>query len=71
MYECMRDFQRREEGREPAALTFIPGVDFDPYDEDDIEIVNIASGRDAADRIRHLEQENARLRRLFDDGNED
>lgn len=67
MYESMSDFQRREEGREPAPLTFVPGEDFDPYDPDEVEIVKLASERSAADRMRHLERENARLRALVNE----
>jgi hypothetical protein len=59
------DIQRAEDGREPAPLTFTPGVDFDPWDAEEVEIVKLATGRSAADRLRHLERENSRLRALL------
>lgn len=43
-------------------LTFVPGEDYDPYDEDDVAAVGLAMDRDRADRIADLEAENARLR---------
>lgn len=46
-------------------LSFIPGEDFDPYDEDEVAAVGLAMERDMADRVRHLEEENARLRALL------
>jgi hypothetical protein len=50
-------------GEAPARpLTFIPGEDYDPYDEDDVAAVGLAMDRDRADRIADLEAENARLR---------
>jgi hypothetical protein len=61
------DIQRQEDGRPPAPLTFVPGVDFDPDDEEEVEIVGLASGKSAADRLWQLERENARLRGLLED----
>ena len=50
-------------GEEPMhGLAFIPGEDFDPFDEDDREAVRGAMENDMADRMRELERENARLR---------
>jgi uncharacterized small protein (DUF1192 family) len=57
-------------GEAPARpLTFIPGEDYDPYDEDDVAAVGLAMDLDRADRVRELEdriadleRENARLR---------
>lgn len=46
----------------PSPLSFVPGVDFDPYDEDERETVRLAMDRDMADRLRATQQENARLR---------
>lgn len=62
--------QRQEDGREPAPLAFTPGVDFDPYDPDEVEIVGLALEGNAADRIRHLETKNADLRALVETLNE-
>ncbi|MFE5290176.1 hypothetical protein ACFRAQ_34855 [Nocardia sp. NPDC056611] len=68
------DYQSMAEacGEAPRrAPTFVPGVDFDPYDEDDVEAVKLAMDRDLADRNRALAEENARLRALLgeeDDG---
>jgi hypothetical protein len=42
-------------------LTFVPGEDFDPSDEDDVAAVGLAMDRDRADRMAALEAENARL----------
>ena len=44
------------------ALTFIGGIDFDPTDPEEVEIVKLATERDAHDRMRALEDENHRLR---------
>lgn len=52
---------------EPRGLAFVPGVDFDPYDPDEVEAVQEAMARDAASRIDRLEAENARLRALLAD----
>ena len=42
---------------------YIPGVDFDPSDEDDREAVRLASQWDAYHADRRLERENEALRR--------
>lgn len=65
------DIQRQEDGREPAPLFFTPGVDFDPYDADEVEIIKDAMGRDTASRMAHLERENARLRAIVHGENDD
>lgn len=54
-------------------LAFTPGVDFDPTDREEVEIVLEASHRDYRDRMgrenARLEQVNAELRqRLIDAG---
>ncbi|MEU4709485.1 hypothetical protein AB0G00_23915 [Nocardia salmonicida] len=51
-------------------LAFIPGEDFDPHDEDDREAVAAAMDNERADRVRHLEQENARLRAALEERGE-
>ncbi len=51
-------------GEEPMpGLSFIPGEDFDPYDEDEREVVKLAMDIDRGDRMAALESENAILRR--------
>jgi hypothetical protein len=52
----------------PSPLVFIPAEmeDFDPYDQDEIETLNLAMEMDMHDRLRSTEQENARLRALLD-----
>lgn len=50
-------------GEEPIpGPAFVAGVDFDPYDEDDVEAVRFAGEVSRADRMHQLEEENARLR---------
>lgn len=39
-------------------LSFIPGEDFDPYDEDDVAAVGLAMEKDMAERL-HASQDNA------------
>lgn len=41
---------------------FVAGVDFDPGDPEELEVVRLASSRHGIERIAHLEQENADLR---------
>lgn len=45
---------------------FFPGVDFDPWDADEVEIVRHASRLHGAEKMRHLEEEAARLRSLLE-----
>lgn len=53
-YEDARDFTRRESGDDsPQPLVFIPGENFDPSDEDDVEAVREAMDRDMADRAAY------------------
>lgn len=61
------DMQRQEDGRSPEGLAFTPGVDFDPFDPEEVEIIRLASEKDAASRISRLEAENARLRALLEE----
>lgn len=50
-------------GEEPVrTMTFIPGTDFDPYDEDDVADVRHAMERERYDRMATLEAENVTLR---------
>ncbi|WP_043680941.1 hypothetical protein [Nocardia vulneris] len=53
-------------GQEPvSALTFVPGEDFDLDDQDEVEVVREATANDTSDRLRYLQDENARLRALI------
>lgn len=46
---------------------WVPGVDFDPSDDDEMEIMRLVWDRDRHDRADRLERENALLRaRLAD-----
>lgn len=46
---------------------WVPGVDFDPTDDDDMDIMRLVWDRDRHDRADRLEAENRRLRaRLAD-----
>jgi hypothetical protein len=56
-------------GEEPLpGLSFTPGIDFDPFDEEERETVKLAMEIDMHDRMAALEEENARLRgMLYDD----
>lgn len=51
----------------PSPLCFIPGEDFDPYDEDDVAAIRLAMEVDMADRLRVAEAENARLRAALEE----
>jgi hypothetical protein len=57
------------EAARPDGYSFIPGEDFDPYDEDDVAAVLAVGEHDVHDRVsrrvRQLEAENARLRDLL------
>lgn len=46
----------------PEPLVFIPGVDFDPTDREEVEHVRLATEQNAADRLRYLERQNASLK---------
>lgn len=41
---------------------FVAGVDFDPYDEDEVAVVRLAGEFSRADRVTRLENEVASLR---------
>lgn len=56
------DIQRRENGERIESPAFAPGVDFDPSDPEEVEIVKEASARHGSEKMAHLERENARLR---------
>lgn len=56
------DIQRQEDGAEPAPLAFVAGIDFDPYDHDEVEIIKDVMDRHAGERADRLERENQRLR---------
>jgi len=54
---------RQAVGEDPiGSPVFIPGEDFDPYNEDEVAVVRLASQTHEADRIRELEREVATLR---------
>lgn len=54
---------RQAVGEEPIdSPVFFPGADFDPYDEDEVEVVRLASERHAADELARLRRENEDLR---------
>lgn len=50
------------DGAAPQGLAFTPGVDFDPFDPDEVEIVRLASERDYAARMSARERELIRQR---------
>lgn len=52
--------------RSPA---FVAGIDFDPYDEDDVAAVRAAGEVHRAEYVRDLEEENARLRAIVNGEN--
>jgi hypothetical protein len=56
------DIQRMEDGVPFESPSFIPGVDFDPNDPDEVEIIGFVTENHAHDRITRLEKENAELR---------
>lgn len=45
-----------------SSLGWVPGVDFDPHDEDEMETMRLVWERERYDRIAELERENAELR---------
>lgn len=45
---------------------FFAGVDFDPWDADEVEVVRHASQLHGAEKMRHLEEEGSRLRSLVE-----
>jgi hypothetical protein len=47
---------------EPRGVSFVPGVDFDPYDEYDVQAVRGAMENSRFDSLRRLERDNASLR---------
>lgn len=63
----MSDIQRREDGSRIESPAFIPGVDFDPTDSEEVEIVGYATEKHGAKKMRHLEEENLRLRALLEE----
>ncbi|MFE6739851.1 hypothetical protein [Streptomyces tubercidicus] len=63
----MSDIQRREDGGRIESPAFLPGVDFDPADPEEVESVGYASEKHGVEKIQHLEEENARLRALLDE----
>lgn len=51
-----------ERGCEVPSNSYCAGVDFDPFDPDEVEIVKLASEWDRHYAMEKLERENARLR---------
>lgn len=55
-------------GEQPMSpLSYVAGIDFDPYDSDECAAVFEATERDKYDRMHALETENARLRGLLNE----
>lgn len=52
----------REDGFYESGGGWVAGVDFDPSDPDEMEIMHAVFEKEKYDRISQLEQENARLR---------
>ncbi|MBF6085181.1 hypothetical protein IU485_27795 [Nocardia cyriacigeorgica] len=52
-------------------LVFVPGVDFDPYDEEDRAAVALAMERDMADRLRAADRSNRQLREQLEEAAEE
>ena len=46
----------------PGGPGWVPGVDFDPSDPEDMETMGLVWARERADRAARLERENERLR---------
>jgi hypothetical protein len=56
-------------GEQPfSEVAWVPGVDFDPSDPDDVEAVLEASERHLSERMDRLERENALLRSMLEGG---
>lgn len=51
-----------EDGSYEPGGGWVAGVDFDPSDPDEMEVMHAVWENEKYDRIRHLETENARLR---------
>lgn len=50
-------------GEAPTLDTaWTPGVDFDPHDDEEMEIMHLVWERDLHDKVQRLEKENLRLR---------
>lgn len=47
---------------DPVSPGWVPGVDFNPDDDDDMELMRHVWGRERADRTARLERENETLR---------
>lgn len=45
---------------------WIPGVDFDPHDHDEMEVMRVVWEKEHRDKIAQLERENDRLRMELD-----
>lgn len=48
---------------EYASRGWSPGIDFDPYDAEEMEVMRLVWRNERYDRIRQLETENAHLER--------
>lgn len=55
-----------EDGYVPDTA-WIPGVDFDPYDHDEMEVMKFIWEKERMDKIAQLERENASLRAQLED----
>ena len=61
----------REDGSYESGGGWVAGVDFDPSDPDEMEIMSAVFEKEKYDRIHQLEAENARLREALEDLNDD
>lgn len=61
-------------GEREHVRAWVPGIDFDPYDTEEMEVMRLVWDTERYDRIRrlesesaHLERENARLHQEIED----
>lgn len=47
---------------EPRSIAWVPGENFDPHDDEEMEVMRHVWAQERADRIAQLEAENAQLR---------
>lgn len=54
-------------GEKTHARAWVPGEDFDPYDEDEMETMALVWENERYNRMQELETENARLRAIIEE----
>lgn len=59
----------REDGFYESGSGWVPGVDFDPSDPDEMEIMSAVFEKEKYDRMAQLERENEQLRRELHEKN--